>query len=151
MLHSFRRRFNKHIQCCRIRSWIAHTRGISKKPVDRKPCECFCKSCEGGIYFSTSFYIWWVYSCCNSGRINLTQHLKIQNWILLSFHRIEFYLKCWIFQEREEITNSSIKSYSKLFAGFGANIVTGSLDVLEALGKKTFEKLTVSEQVWLLL
>uniref|UniRef100_A0A8R1XTW6 Uncharacterized protein n=1 Tax=Onchocerca volvulus TaxID=6282 RepID=A0A8R1XTW6_ONCVO len=48
--------------------------------------------------------------------------------------------------EREEITNSSIKSYSKLFAGFGANIVTGSLDVLEALGKKTFEKLTVSEQ-----
>ncbi|CAG9536490.1 unnamed protein product [Cercopithifilaria johnstoni] len=47
---------------------------------------------------------------------------------------------------KEEIANSNIKSYGKLFAGFGANVVTGSLDVLEALGKKTFEKLTVPEQ-----
>ncbi|KAK6111740.1 hypothetical protein QQG55_44855 [Brugia pahangi] len=51
-----------------------------------------------------------------------------------------------ITKEREEVTNSGIKSYGKLFAGFGANVVTGSLDVLEALGKKTFEKLTVPEQ-----
>uniref|UniRef100_A0A1I8ECA1 Uncharacterized protein n=1 Tax=Wuchereria bancrofti TaxID=6293 RepID=A0A1I8ECA1_WUCBA len=51
-----------------------------------------------------------------------------------------------ITKEMEEVTNSGIKSYGKLFAGFGANVVTGSLDVLEALGKKTFEKLTVPEQ-----
>uniref|UniRef100_A0A0R3RPM0 Protein FAM114A2 n=1 Tax=Elaeophora elaphi TaxID=1147741 RepID=A0A0R3RPM0_9BILA len=49
-------------------------------------------------------------------------------------------------KEREEISSSNIKSYGKLFAGFGANVVTGSLDVLEALGRKTFEKLTVPEQ-----
>ncbi|KAM3729087.1 Uncharacterized protein ACO02O_05614 [Dirofilaria immitis] len=49
-------------------------------------------------------------------------------------------------KESEEVTNSTIKSYSKMFAGFGANVVAGSLDVLEALGKKTFEKLTVSDQ-----
>uniref|UniRef100_A0A915PKS2 Protein FAM114A2 n=1 Tax=Setaria digitata TaxID=48799 RepID=A0A915PKS2_9BILA len=48
--------------------------------------------------------------------------------------------------EKEEPGSSSIKSYSKLFAGLGANVVTSSLDVLEALGKKTFEKLTVPEQ-----
>ncbi|EJD74588.1 hypothetical protein, variant [Loa loa] len=49
-------------------------------------------------------------------------------------------------KETEEVASSSIKSYGKLFAGFGANVVTGSLDVLEALGKKTFEKLTIPEQ-----
>lgn len=52
-----------------------------------------------------------------------------------------------ILQERDKVISSGIKSYGKLFAGFGANVVTGSLDVLEALGKKTFEKLTVSERV----
>lgn len=56
----------------------------------------------------------------------------------------------WTLQERKEITNSSVKSYGVLFAGLGANVVTSSLDVLEALGKKTFEKLTVPEQVWIL-
>ncbi|VDO30604.1 unnamed protein product [Onchocerca flexuosa] len=46
-------------------------------------------------------------------------------------------------QWTESPANASIKVAK---AGFGVNVVTGSLDVLEALGKKTFEKLTVSEQ-----
>ncbi|VDK69754.1 unnamed protein product [Litomosoides sigmodontis] len=49
-------------------------------------------------------------------------------------------------RETKEITSSNIKSYGMLFAGLGANAVTSSLDVLEALGKKTFEKLTVPQQ-----
>ncbi|VDN01764.1 unnamed protein product, partial [Thelazia callipaeda] len=49
-------------------------------------------------------------------------------------------------KENDEKNSSSVQSYRKLFTGFGANVVTSSLDVLEALGKKTFEKLTVKEQ-----
>ncbi|VBB27087.1 unnamed protein product [Acanthocheilonema viteae] len=71
---------------------------------------------------------------------------KLANDYTTKVGRLEVYLKYWILQEREEIASSSIKSYGKLFAGFGANVVTGSLDVLEALGKKTFEKLTLPEQ-----
>ncbi|VDN20775.1 unnamed protein product [Gongylonema pulchrum] len=61
-----------------------------------------------------------------------------------------FLLNLFHFQKTEE-TGVGISSYGKLFAGFGTNVVAGSLDVLEALGKKTFEKLTVSEESFFLL
>uniref|UniRef100_A0A0M3I8M8 Protein FAM114A2 n=1 Tax=Ascaris lumbricoides TaxID=6252 RepID=A0A0M3I8M8_ASCLU len=56
-------------------------------------------------------------------------------------------------QKRESIEGKATEGSSvsqSLFGGFiagvGSNIVTGSLDVLESLGKKTFEKLTVRKE-----
>ncbi|VDM42253.1 unnamed protein product [Toxocara canis] len=50
----------------------------------------------------------------------------------------------------DEKVNEEVNVGQSLFGGFitgiGSNLVTGSLDVLESLGKKTFEKLTVQRE-----
>lgn len=44
-------------------------------------------------------------------------------------------------------SDEMISSFGNLLSGFGSNMVSGSLDVLESLGKTAFEKLTVSQEV----
>ncbi|KHN80867.1 85/88 kDa calcium-independent phospholipase A2 [Toxocara canis] len=59
-------------------------------------------------------------------------------------------VKRQIEESKQKQVNEEVNVGQSLFGGFitgiGSNLVTGSLDVLESLGKKTFEKLTVQRE-----